>query len=62
MILFSRFIIQWLIIIKSLQKLKKPELLKYSVFYEFYSLFLYAALLVFYFLPVQTSWKGRKYT
>jgi cellulose synthase/poly-beta-1,6-N-acetylglucosamine synthase-like glycosyltransferase len=62
MILFSRFIMQWLIIIKSLQKLKKPELLKYSVFYEFYSLFLYAALVVFYFLPVQTSWKGRKYT
>lgn len=57
-----KVISQWALIIPILRHLRQRHLLKYLVFFEFYSIFFMIVLIIFYLLPVKVVWKGRTYT
>ncbi|MFC5269960.1 glycosyltransferase [Adhaeribacter terreus] len=60
-VLLLKWLFQSCFLVICLKKLNRKATLKDLVFFEGYQLFISAALLIFYFLPLKVIWKGRKY-
>jgi cellulose synthase/poly-beta-1,6-N-acetylglucosamine synthase-like glycosyltransferase len=61
LIFAAKALVQWLTIDEALRRLDRRDLRKYVVWYELYTPLMYLTLVVYYFMPTQTLWKGRKY-
>ena len=57
----AKLLLQTLLNRQSLQRLRLTGLLRYSLLFELYLLFLSVVLIPFYFLPIRINWKGRAY-
>ncbi len=60
-IFLSKACIQWLTIDEALRRVQRKDLRKYILWYELYTPVMYLSLVIYYFIPISTYWKGRKY-